>query len=92
MSIFNPNASAAPLAGRLAVAAALAAALLAGCGGDSHVDAGASAPPGPVAQTVTDVVAYISGLIAGGSDSAEPLDTTALTLAADDAAEPAPVQ
>ena len=85
MFTFNP---------RLMAGAALSAALLAGCGGSSD-DHGANGtggpPPGPVAQTITDVVAYINGLIAGGSDSAEPVDTSALTLVADDGVEPAPL-
>jgi hypothetical protein len=84
MFTFNP---------RLMAGAALSAALLAGCGG-SNDDHGANngaggPPPGPVAQTITDVVAYINGLI--GGDSAEPVDINPLTLAADDAAEPAPL-
>ena len=78
---------------KLMAGAALSAALLAGCGG-SNDDHGANngaggPPPGPVAQTITDVVAYINGLI--GGDSAEPVDTSALTLVADDGAEPAPL-
>jgi hypothetical protein len=83
MFTFNPQ---------LMAGAALSAALLAGCGGsnDDHGANGAGGPPpGPVAQTITDVVAYINGLI--GGDSAEPVDTSALTLAADDSAEPAPL-
>jgi len=85
MFTFNP---------RLMAGAALSAALLAGCGGssDDHGANGAGGPPpGPVAQTITDVVAYINSLIAGGSDSAEPVDINPLTLAADDGAEPAPL-
>ena len=83
MFTFNP---------RLMAGAALCAALLAGCGGDSD-DHGANGaggpPPGPVAQTITDVVAYINGLIT--SDSAEPVDINPLTLVAGDSAEPAPL-
>jgi hypothetical protein len=79
---------------KLMAGAALSAALLAGCGGSSD-DHGANGtggpPPGPVAQTITDVVAYINGLIAGGSDSVEPVDTNALTLVANDSTEPAPL-
>ena len=81
MFTFNP---------RLMAGAALSAALLAGCGGsnDDHGANGADGPPpGPVVQTITDVVAYINGLI--GGDSAEPVDINSLTLVADDSAEPA---
>jgi hypothetical protein len=83
MFTFNP---------RLMAGAALSAALLAGCGGsnDDHgANGGGTVPPGPVAQTITDVVGYINSLVS--SDSAEPVDTSALTLAADDSAEPAPL-
>jgi hypothetical protein len=77
----------------LMAGAALSAALLAGCGGNNNDDHGASgggaAPPGPVAQTITDVVAYINSLITGSSDSAEPVDTNLLTLVVDDGSEPA---
>ena len=83
MFTFNP---------RLMAGAALSAALLAGCGGSSD-DHGANGtggpPPGPVAQTITDVVAYINGLV--GGDSAEPVDINPLTLVADDSAEPTPL-
>ena len=77
---------------RLMAAAALSAALLAGCGGsnDDHGANGAGGPPpGPALQTITDVVAYINGLIT--SDSAEPVDINPLTLVASDSAEPAPL-
>ena len=82
MFTFNP---------RLMAGAALSAALLAGCGGsnDDHGANGGGAPPGPVAQTISDVVAYINGLI--GGDSAEPVDINPLTLVANDSAEPAPL-
>lgn len=71
--------------------AALSAALLAGCGdGGSHH--GEVPPPGPVSQTITDVVAYLNKLIAGTADNTEPVDTNPLTLATDDTSEPAPLQ
>ena len=78
---------------KLMAGAALSAALLAGCGG-SNDDHGANngaggTPPGPVAQTITDVVAYINGLI--GGDSVEPVDINPLTLVANDSAEPRPL-
>ena len=78
---------------RLMAAAALSALLLAGCGGNNdYNDQGSSGPQGPVAQTVSDVVAYINGLIAGTSDSAEPIDIDGLTLTADNGSESAPLQ
>jgi hypothetical protein len=76
---------------RLVAGAALSAALLAGCGGgDDHASNGpAGPPPGPVAQTISDVVGYINSLIATGSDTTEATDVNLLTLAADDGSEPA---
>ena len=77
---------------RLMAAAALSAMLLAGCGGSNNDNnQGSSGPEGPVAQTVSDVVAYINGLIAGTSDSAEPIDIDGLTLTADNGSESAPL-
>ena len=81
---------------KLIVTAVLSGALLAGCGGGGGSDdhAGNGNPgltPGPVTQTVTDVVAYISNLIAGTSDSAEPVDINDLTLTADNTGDAAPL-
>jgi len=76
---------------RLMACAALSAALLAGCGssdGDVGANAGGGQPSEPVAQTITDVFAYINSLITDGGDSAEPLDTSLFTLVANDDAEP----
>ena len=79
---------------RLMAAAALSAALLAGCGGsnDDNNNSGPGGQPGAGAQTVTDVVAFINGLIGGTSDSAEPVDIDGLTLTADNGADSAPLQ
>ena len=80
---------------KLMAAAALSAMLLAGCGGsnDDHaLDSGPGQQPGPVAQTVSDVVAYINTLIAGTSDGTEPVDINSLTLTADNGSESVPLQ
>jgi len=77
---------------RLMAGAALAAALLAGCGGgsDHGGNFGGGGTNGPVAQTVTEVAAFITNLFAGNNDNNEPIDVNALTLVASDGAEPAP--
>ncbi|CDS50516.1 hypothetical protein [Polaromonas sp. CG9_12] len=75
---------------RLLAGAALSAALLAGCGGNSD-DHGAGGG-GSAGQTITDVVAYINGLIAGNGENTDPIDINPLTLAVDDNADPAPLQ
>ena len=82
---------------RLMAAAALSAALLAGCGGsnddnNNNNNSGPGGQPGAGAQTVSDVVAFINGLIGGTSDSAEPVDIDGLTLTADNGADSAPLQ
>lgn len=75
---------------KLLAGVALSAALLAGCGGNSDNNGGP--PPGPVAQTITDVVGYIQNLIASNGENTDPVDVNLLTLAADDNSEPAPLQ
>ena len=76
---------------KLMAGAALAAALLAGCGGSDHGDnSGGGGTSGPIAQTVTEVAAFITNLFAGNNDNNEPIDVNALTLVASDGAEPAP--
>ena len=77
---------------KLMAGAALSAALLAGCGGSGGgYDAGAQ-PPGPVAQTITDVAGFIQNLIANNGANTAPIDINPLTLAVDNNAEPKPVQ
>lgn len=77
---------------KLMTGVALCAALLAGCGGNSNDSAANGPPPGPVAQTITDVVAYIENLIASNGENTDPIDINSLTLAVDDTAEPKPLQ
>ena len=67
-------------------------ALLAGCGGNSNDSAASGPPPGPMAQTITDVVAYIENLIASKGENTNPIDINSLTLAVDDTSEPKPLQ
>lgn len=76
---------------KLMAGVALSAGLLAGCGGnnDDYVPPG---PPGPVAQTITDVVGYIQNLIASNGENTDPVDINPLTLAVDDTSEPKPLQ
>jgi len=77
---------------RLIAGAALSAALLAGCGGNNDDHGTVNPPPGPVAQTITDVTGYINRLIASNGENTDPVDVNPLTLAADDTSEPAPLQ
>ena len=71
-----------------------AAALLVGCGGSDDD----TAPP-PVTQevpaaastSVTSFIAYLVALVASDADALEPVDVSAVTPPADDAAEPTPV-
>ncbi|MDO8718031.1 MAG: hypothetical protein Q7K20_03500 [Polaromonas sp.] len=81
---------------KLWVGAALSALLLAGCGGGGGgigATDGVVSPPAPTTmeQTITDVFAFISKLIASNDENTEPIDINPLTLAADDASEPRPL-
>ncbi|MES2944660.1 MAG: hypothetical protein V4772_17470 [Pseudomonadota bacterium] len=84
---------------RLMLAAVLSAALVAGCGGDGSAAPPIVAPvptptPTPVADistSVSDLFAFVSALIAGTSDSSDPIDINPLTLATDNAASPTPL-
>jgi hypothetical protein len=71
-----------------------AAVLLSACGGG-----GDDASPPPVTQQVpaaastsaTSFIAYLVALVASDADTLEPVDVSAVTPPADDAAEPTPV-
>ncbi|GAC1415686.1 MAG: hypothetical protein NVSMB6_18050 [Burkholderiaceae bacterium] len=69
---------------RWAVLGTLAALVLAGCGGGSNNDAGASAATGQP----DSFFSAVSSVIASTSDTAEPTSTDAITATALDGAEP----
>ncbi len=72
---------------KLLLSAAFAAAVLTGCGGSG--ESLSSLPAPTIAESVASLTAYVQDLIGGlTSDSGEPRDVNALTLAADDTAEP----
>lgn len=74
--------------------AALAAALLAGCGGDSsdnNAGAGTGGASTDISQSISALYDYMVGLIAGTSDSSDPIDINPLTLAVDNSADPTPL-
>ena len=77
---------------KLLCAALLTSAALAGCGGGDSIDV---LPVPPVAATpsnsVNALVAYLQQLIAGTSDSTDPVDINGLELATDDMAEPSAI-
>jgi len=76
---------------KLLAGAALSALLLAGCGGgDDYVAAGVT-PPVVQNQTITNVFAFISNLIANNGENTDPIDINGLTLATDDTSEPTPL-
>ena len=74
--------------GKLVLAAALTLTLLAGCG--SGGGDGESTQARGIDQNVSDLIAYMKGLIATDENS-EVVDINPLTLAVDDAGEPAPL-
>ncbi len=74
---------------KLMAAVSLAAVLAVACGGDDHV--AEVIPPNPGAeagQSVQKTIDYLNSLLAGTSDSGDPADINAVTLATDDTAEP----
>jgi hypothetical protein len=82
----------------LGAATAAVVALLAACGGGGGGGSGDSGGGGFVAgtdvptgvqQNIGDVIAFAKQLIAGTSDSSDPVVLGDATLATDDAAEPA---
>ena len=66
--------------------AGLTALALAGCGGGGS---GAAADASPVLQGSAAVLDFNNNLIAGTNEIDEPIDLDAVTLALDDAADPA---
>lgn len=74
---------------KLTLTAVVAAALIAGCAGDSND--GAAAPAPDIGQSVTALVDFINRMIANNSENSDPIDINALTLAVDDTAEPTPL-
>lgn len=88
---------------KLVMAVAIAASLMAGCGGGGggFINPPATAAPAPgtggtgavgvvsdISKSVTDLFAYISGLILGVGENGDLVDVNAITLATDDASPP----
>ena len=81
--------------GKWLLAAALSVSLLAGCGsggGDGSGDGGGgqAAQASDISKNVSDLIAYMKGMLAVDENS-EPVDINSLTLAVDNAGEPAPL-
>ena len=74
--------------GKWLLAAALSVSLLAGCG--SGGGDGESTQARGIDQNVSDLIAYMKGLIATDENS-EVVDINPLTLAVDEAGDPAPL-
>ena len=64
-----------------------AALLVSACGGGGGGPA-AQAPP-DIGRSVADLLGFMNSLIAGTSETGDPIDINPLTLAVDDMAEPA---
>lgn len=77
---------------KLVLPVVLATALVAGCGGDSSGSAApAPAPDSPISQSARAVVDFINSLIAGTSETGNPIDINPLTVAVDDTSDPVPL-
>ena len=67
-----------------------AALALSACGGGG--DGGGAAPTPPdISLSVSALLDFMRGLVAGTSETSDPIDINALTLAVDDTAEPSPL-
>jgi ABC-type glycerol-3-phosphate transport system substrate-binding protein len=79
------------LKSKLTLAALLAAALLAGCGGNDHVQA--SVPTTPTTLDVAQMLSFINDLIAnaGSNENSDLVDVNAITLVEDDTADAAAI-
>jgi len=77
---------------RLMLAAVLATALVAGCGGQNNDSGGTSAGgTDDTGGSVTKTLAFIVALIAGNSENSDPVDINPITLAVDDTIDPIPL-
>ena len=74
--------------GKWLLAAALSVSLLAGCG--SGGGDGEATQPSDISKNVSDLIVFMKGLIATDENS-EVVDINPLTLAVDNAGEPAPL-
>lgn len=78
---------------KLALAAGVSLALLAGCGGDSSGnsasnDSGVIQPPADLPQNISSVYAYVLALIGQTSETSLPVEINSLTLATDETSPP----
>ena len=62
-----------------------------GGGGDGTEANVAPSPPPDIGQSVASLLDFMRSLIAGTSETSDPIDINALTLAVDDTAEPSPL-
>jgi hypothetical protein len=75
------------------ILALCAAAVLAACGGghDDDTPPATSEVPASASASVDGLIGYLKQLVAAAADTLEPVDVSAVTPPADDAAEPAVV-
>ena len=77
--------------GKWLLAAALSVSLLAGCGsGGGDGSGGEATQPSDISKNVSDLIVFMKGLI-GMDENGEVVDINPLTLAVDDAGDPAPL-
>ncbi len=75
---------------KILAAGTLASLVLAGCGGGGDAAPVATTPPAPTVVTISaaGIVKYFTDMIAGTSETTDPVDASLVELAVDDKAEP----
>ena len=76
--------------GKWLLAAALSVTLLAGCGSGGGDGSGDATQASDISKNVSDLIAYMKGLLAT-DENGDAVDINPLTLAVDNAGEPAPL-
>ncbi|MBC7597391.1 MAG: hypothetical protein H7238_00065 [Polaromonas sp.] len=76
---------------RLALGAVLSAALLAGCGSGGSGEVSSAPVSTDISQSISALITFMNNLIAGTSESGDPIAINSLTLVTDDTAQPSPI-
>ena len=76
---------------KMAAGAALSVALLAGCGGGGGGSSSGLPAATDISQNISALIIFMNNLIAGTSESGDPIAINDLNLVTDDTAQPSPI-